>query len=178
MNVKTTFGYITNFYRKQLGLEKSHVNDAFVIASFTDAKRLDVLFKAKSFKRHYRKLHESQPRLNMFYHHKRKNKTIKRIDRKGKNKNKKYGLLPDGSFLPKPRRFKGSVSLICGFAARDLVKYNKELWFVNGRRSSGYFDIKCLKSGKKLPSSTIHVKNLKLVQRGKSLMITEVCERI
>ena len=176
LNVETTFGYITNYERKLHGIEKSHVNDAFVIAGNLNAKRLDVFFKGASFKRHYRKLHEAQPRLNMFYHHKRKDGTVKRIDRKGKNKNKMYGLLPDGSFVPKPRRNKGCVSLIKSFALKDIVRYNNDLWYIVGRRASGSFEIKNLKSGKKLPG-TINAKNLKLVQRSKPLMITSVCER-
>jgi hypothetical protein len=176
LNVGTTFGYITNINRKSLGIEKSHVNDAFVIAGNTSARRLDISFNGFSFKRHYRQLHEAQPRRNDFYWHKRKDGTFKRIDRKGKNKNKKYGLLPDGSFVPKPRRLKGSVSLIKGFALRDIVKYDNKYWFIAGRRASGSFEIKNLKSGKKLPR-TVNAKNLMLVQRNKPLMITNVCER-
>ena len=176
LNVGTTFGYITNFNRKSLGIEKSHVNDAFVIAGNTSARRLDISFKGFSFKRHYRQLHEAQPRKNDFFWHKRKDGTFKRIDRKGKNKNKKYGLLPDGSFVPKPRRPKGSVSLIKGFALRDIVKYDNKYWSISGRRASGSFVIRNMKTGKILPR-TVNAKNLMLVQRSKPLMITNVCER-
>ena len=38
-NVKITYGYETFIKRNKLGLEKSHVNDAFVIAGGTTQKR-------------------------------------------------------------------------------------------------------------------------------------------
>ena len=176
LNVETTFGYITNYERKQHNIEKSHVNDAFVISGNINAKRLDVYFKGASFKRHYRKLHEAQPRKNMFYWHRRKDGTLKRIDKKGKDKNKKYGKLPDGRFIEKPRRPEGNAGLICGFAIRDIVRYNNALWFIVGRRATGRFEIKNIRTGKKLPK-TINAKYLKLVQRSKPLMITEICDR-
>ena len=34
-----TYGYVTKYHRNKLGLEKSHVNDAFVIAGGTDQER-------------------------------------------------------------------------------------------------------------------------------------------
>ena len=177
MNVHTTFGYITNYNRKQLGLEKSHVNDAFVIAGNTKAKRLDMYFKGFSFKRHYRKLHEAQPRRNMFYWHKRKDGTLKKIDKKGKQKNKTRGLLPDGSFIPPVRRSVGKAYRILGFGARDTVKYNGRVYFISARRTSGCFELTDKKTGKRLPG-TVNAKKLTLLYRGKPLMITEICERI
>jgi len=39
--IKTTFGYITNIVRNSLRLEKTHYNDAFVIAGGADQKRSD-----------------------------------------------------------------------------------------------------------------------------------------
>ena len=39
--IKTTFGYITNLVRNSLGLEKTHYNDAFVIAGGTDQDRVE-----------------------------------------------------------------------------------------------------------------------------------------
>ena len=38
-SVSHTYGYITKYKREQLGLEKSHINDAFVIANGTEQKR-------------------------------------------------------------------------------------------------------------------------------------------
>ncbi|OQW93028.1 MAG: hypothetical protein BWK79_13320, partial [Beggiatoa sp. IS2] len=49
---QTTFGYITKVMRTQLGLPKSHANDAFVIAGGNDQQRhlppLKLLFKRKN----------------------------------------------------------------------------------------------------------------------------------
>jgi len=38
-STKTTFGYITNIIRNELGLAKTHYNDAFIIAGRTDQSR-------------------------------------------------------------------------------------------------------------------------------------------
>ena len=42
-NVNFTYGYITKSKRIELGLSKSHVNDAFVIAGGTEQNRIEVL---------------------------------------------------------------------------------------------------------------------------------------
>jgi len=39
LNAEHTYGYVTKYNRKKLGLEKSHINDAFVIAGGTDQER-------------------------------------------------------------------------------------------------------------------------------------------
>jgi 5-methylcytosine-specific restriction endonuclease McrA len=39
LEAEHTYGYVTKYQRKKLGLEKSHVNDAFVIAGGTDQER-------------------------------------------------------------------------------------------------------------------------------------------
>jgi len=39
LGAEYTYGYITKYHRKKLGLEKSHVNDAFVIADGTNQER-------------------------------------------------------------------------------------------------------------------------------------------
>jgi hypothetical protein len=176
LDTHTTFGYITSFERKRLNLAQSHVNDAYVIAGNHKAKRLDEYYKGMSFKRHYRKLHEAQPRKNKFYWHKRKNGTLKRIDKKGKQKDKKYGLLPDGSFNPPFRRIVGNAALICGFAIRDIVIYNGKTCFISGRHSSGSFELKDNNTGKKI-QGTVNAKKLKLVCHSKPLMITDLCKR-
>lgn len=45
IDVNITFGYITNIKRNELELEKSHVNDAFVIAGGEDQVRLNPYYK-------------------------------------------------------------------------------------------------------------------------------------
>jgi len=40
-NIRVTFGYITNTIRNALGLEKTHYNDAFIIAGGVEQSRID-----------------------------------------------------------------------------------------------------------------------------------------
>ena len=39
LGAEHTYGYVTKYERNKLGLEKSHVNDAFIIAGGTDQER-------------------------------------------------------------------------------------------------------------------------------------------
>ena len=39
LGAEHTYGYVTKYHRNKLGLEKSHINDAFVIAGGTDQER-------------------------------------------------------------------------------------------------------------------------------------------
>ena len=53
--VEATFGYMTKFKRKHLNLEKSHINDAFVIANGSTEKR-NSPYLQKQVRRQNRKL--------------------------------------------------------------------------------------------------------------------------
>ena len=55
ISVQATFGYITKFFRKQLNIAKSHINDAFVIAGGVKQKRT-VPYLQKQVRRQNRKL--------------------------------------------------------------------------------------------------------------------------
>lgn len=56
-----TYGSITKYNRIKLGLEKSHSNDAFVIAGGTEnTERLDIFIKQKQVRRNNRKLVKGQ----------------------------------------------------------------------------------------------------------------------
>jgi hypothetical protein len=54
--VRKTYGFITARNRKQNNIEKSHANDAFVIAKNFNAKLLDYMFKGIQVRRHNRKI--------------------------------------------------------------------------------------------------------------------------
>ena len=54
-NVSTTYGYITKYIRKELGLDKSHANDAFVIAGGCYQERCGS-FLVKQVRKQNRKL--------------------------------------------------------------------------------------------------------------------------
>ena len=60
-NVFETFGYLTKYNRENLGIEKSHVNDAFIISHNPDAERLDVEYLYRKVRRHNRSIHKNKP---------------------------------------------------------------------------------------------------------------------
>lgn len=60
--------------------------------------------------------------------------------------------------------------LVKGFRLFDLVEYQKELYYIFGRRSSGSFDIRKL-DGTKVNKGSINCKHLRLVDKRKSILI-------
>ena len=60
-NVFETFGYLTKYEREKLDLDKSHVNDAFIISHNPDAERLDVEYLYRKVRRHNRSIHKNKP---------------------------------------------------------------------------------------------------------------------
>ena len=55
LECESTFGYITKFKRKEFGLDKSHVNDAFVVANGSNQERCKP-FKVKQIRRNNRSI--------------------------------------------------------------------------------------------------------------------------
>jgi 5-methylcytosine-specific restriction endonuclease McrA len=55
LNAQYTYGYVTKYHRNKLGLEKSHINDAFVIAGGTHQERCHP-YKIFQVRRHNRSL--------------------------------------------------------------------------------------------------------------------------
>ena len=60
--------------------------------------------------------------------------------------------------------------LVKGFRLFDLVEYQKELYYIFGRRSSGSFDIRKL-DGTKVNKGSINCKHLRLIDKRKSILI-------
>ena len=56
--VRKTYGFITSNNRKKYNIDKSHANDAFIIAKNFNAKPLDDMFKGIQVRRHNRKIHK------------------------------------------------------------------------------------------------------------------------
>ena len=56
--VEVTWGYVTSRERNRLGLSKSHINDAFVIAGNLNAERLKDSYLWRKIRRHDRKLQD------------------------------------------------------------------------------------------------------------------------
>jgi hypothetical protein len=56
-----------------------------------------------------------------------------------------------------------------GFRLFDKVKYNGKLYYIFGRRSSGYFDVRTL-SGEKINNGSISYKKLSLVETSRNIL--------
>jgi hypothetical protein len=61
VEVRTTYGYITKYYRQKLGLQKTHDTDAFVIAGNYGAERCCYVYQCRQIRCHNRQLHKMQP---------------------------------------------------------------------------------------------------------------------
>lgn len=59
--------------------------------------------------------------------------------------------------------------LVKGFRLFDLVEYQKELYYIFGRRDSGFFDIRKL-DGTKVNKGSINCKYLRLIDKRKSIL--------
>jgi hypothetical protein len=53
-----TYGYVTKHNRRKHNIDKSHANDAFVIAKNFNAEPLDYMFRGFQVRRHNRKIHK------------------------------------------------------------------------------------------------------------------------
>lgn len=60
--------------------------------------------------------------------------------------------------------------LVKGFRLFDLVEYQKDLYYIFGRRDSGFFDIRKL-DGTKVNKGSINCKYLRLVDKRKNILI-------
>ena len=58
--VTETYGYITKYWRKKAGLEKSHINDAICISKHPYAKPLNTYYLAKAVRHHNRQIHKAK----------------------------------------------------------------------------------------------------------------------
>jgi len=71
-----TYGSVTKYWRTKLGLEKSHVNDAFVIAGGTDQERAGYVYTGKQVRRQNRSLYKA----NLLKGGRRKRNTVKEVE--------------------------------------------------------------------------------------------------
>lgn len=78
--------------------------------------------------------------------------------------------------MTKERFLKGGIKKnnqligdIFGFALFDTVEYQKEKYFVFGRRNTGFFDIRTL-NGNKVKSGSIGYKKIRLVQKNNNIL--------
>lgn len=71
------------------------------------------------------------------------------------------------------RKLNQAQYLVKGFRLFDKVEYQGKLYYIFGRRNSGFFDIRNLK-GEKINKGSINCKNLRLIETRKSIL----CERM
>ena len=112
---KITYGSITTPRRKELGLEKSHENDAIAISGIKQIdKAVDYSFKIKQFRKKKRSLHEATARKGC----KTKNTTSKRNVKNIKQLN--------GFYLNDRVEIYGKLGYITGFTGRNMA-YVKDI---------------------------------------------------
>lgn len=105
LNCSWTYGSITKYRRAQQGLEKSHMNDAFVIAGGKNQERIGYVYKARQVRRQNRSLFKA----NLLKGGRKKRNTIKevkgfrRFDKVlfGKMECFIFGLRSSGQFMVK-----------------------------------------------------------------------------
>src|SRR5690625_986337 len=103
-----TYGSITTPKRKELGLEKTHANDAIAISGISQVKQhVDEVFRIKQFRKKKRSLHEATARKGRKY----KNVTSKRNE-----KNMKH---LKGFYLNDKVRLFGETGYITGFTGSN-----------------------------------------------------------
>lgn len=106
-----TYGSETSPYRKKLGLEKTHYNDAIAIAKIENIKlNDDSFFYIKQFRKKKRSLHETYPRRF------RKNKNINAVRN---NKNVPYR---NGFYMNDMVECEGNIGWVYGFSGGENGK--------------------------------------------------------
>lgn len=104
-NAVITYGSETSPYRKELGLDKTHYNDAIAISKIENIKEnTQNYFYIKQFRKKKRSLHETYPRRN------RKNRNINALR---SNKNVPYR---NGVYLNDMAVCEGKVGWVYGFS--------------------------------------------------------------
>lgn len=105
-NATITYGSTTTPRRKELGLEKTHYNDAIAISGIEDiGSNTDNIFKIKQFRKKKRSLHEATAR---------KGRKTQNTTQKRNSKNTKY---QKGYYLNDKVEAFGKVGFISGFTS-------------------------------------------------------------
>lgn len=111
-----TYGSETSLRRKELGLEKTHYNDAIAITGTENIKKnSDEWFRIKQFRKKKRSLHEAIPR---------KGRKTPNTTQKRNSKNTKFTL---GLFLNDEVIFRGRRGWISSFTGSSI-----RIWDING----------------------------------------------
>ena len=132
--VTETYGYITRYHRENIGLTKSHINDAIMISKNFEAVPDDTYYVSKATRHHNRQIHKN---------------TILRGGIRKRNQ---------------------APHTVKGFRLFDTVEYENKEYFVFGRRTSGFMDIRML-DGKKVNNGSVSNKRLKFVSTSKGMLV-------
>ena len=136
--VNVTYGYQTKHRRISQGLEKSHANDAFVIAGGNGQCRDINQMQFRQARKQNRKLHKG-------------------IRSHIRNK---------------------AARILFGFRQWDKVRYKGLVYFIKGRRSSGYFSLSDIWGKAAIPNSkkldSVKHSSLVLVENAATLLKMEV----
>lgn len=100
-------------------------------------------------------------RLDYYYYQKCVRKTNRQIH--------KAKILKGGK-----KKLNQAPKYVRGFQLFDKVQYNGKLYYVFGRRSSGYFDIRTL-NGDKVNNGSISYKKLSLIETSRNVLIERRC---
>lgn len=76
LNCNWTYGSITKYHRTKLGLEKTHISDAFVIAGGMEQERVGHIYVSKQVRRQNRSLYKA----NLLKGGRRKRNTVKEVN--------------------------------------------------------------------------------------------------
>jgi len=95
-------------------------------------------------------------RLDYYYYQKCVRKTNRQIH--------KAKILKGGK-----KKLNQAPKYVKGFQLFDKVQYNRKLYYIFGRRSSGYFDVRTL-SGEKINNGSISYKKLSLVETSRNVL--------
>ena len=106
--VKFTYGYLTKLHRRELGLPKTHANDAIAMTGFTNPKDISTLTVIRQVRKKKRSLHEAAPR---------KGRTNPNTESKRNPKNTKQVKVKNGDLwcLWDKVKIDGQTGFISGF---------------------------------------------------------------
>lgn len=143
-NIYKTTGLFTSQNRNAYGIEKSHSDDAYVIAGNFNVKRSDVTYTGYFFRSHNRKLHKSNNIKN-------KKKTGVHIRKKNQGKH-----------------------MIKGFIKYDRVIYKGKRGVITSTMSSGYAIVTSLVTKKKIhEQKVVPMKDLVFIEHGHTIMFEQ-----
>ena len=126
-NVEITYGYITKSKRIDLGISKTHSNDAFVIAGGSDQKRSSIIYKIKQKRRNNRSIQMNRKGIGISIKRK-KYKYSPRDLVKFKNKMYKVlGVSGYGKYIQIKREGKKKINT--KIENVKILKYNKGIYY-------------------------------------------------